>query len=66
MKPKFAIYLKHSLHGQLEGVHFLILFLKIGREADFFMSFGTMSQIFGPKHLSVCNPVYTFLGLTGL
>ena len=42
MKPKFGIYSRHSLHGQFEGVHCLILFLKIGREAAFFMSFGTI------------------------
>ena len=63
MNPKFGTYSTHSLHGHFKNLHFFILFLKIDKEAAFFISFGTRSQILGPRHLSVSNPVFTFLGL---
>ena len=45
----FRRQIQHSLQGHLEGTHNLILFLKVLRLSDYFVSSGTNSHIFGPR-----------------
>ena len=52
MKPTWAMYFLQSALGHSLGFHDLILFLNLFNELQFFILFGTMSQIFGPKYLT--------------
>ena len=38
-----------SRHGQISGIHFLILLLKISTDSEDFMFLGINSKIFGPR-----------------
>ena len=52
MKPTRAMYFLQILQGHSLGFHDLILFLNLFTERQFFILFGTMSQMFGPKYLT--------------
>ena len=52
MKPTWAMYFLQSLQGHSLGFHDLILFLNLFNELQFFILFGTTSQIFGPKSIT--------------
>ena len=51
MKSTWAMYFLQSLQGHLLSFHVLILFLNLFNEVQFFILFGTISQIVGPKYL---------------
>ena len=55
-KPTPSTYLLQSLRGQLFGIHFLIIFLKLLWDWAFFNSIGTISHIFGPRYKIVSMP----------
>ena len=38
-----------SRHGQISGIHFLILLLKISTDSEDFMFLGINSKIFAPR-----------------
>ena len=44
------MYFLQSLQGRSLGFHDLIRFLNLFNELQFFVLFGTISQIFGPKY----------------
>ena len=46
------MYILQSMQGHSLGFHDLILFLNLFIELQFFILFGTISQIFGPKYLT--------------
>ena len=60
INPKSLIYTLHNRQGQFSGFHFLIFFVNKDNE-NFFISPGTISQIFGPRCASVSVPCETFL-----
>ena len=41
--------MRHCLQGHLEEAHVLVLFLKIKKPSDCFVSSRTNSHIFGPR-----------------
>ena len=56
MYPKFFIKFLQISHGQLSGVHCLILCLKIFRLSEFFISFGKFHHRTAPIVLIVSKP----------
>ena len=61
MKPTFCKYVLHKRHGQL-GFHFLMFFLKHGKEPESFIFCGIKDQIFGDKKDVVSVPYLTVFG----
>ena len=53
------MYVLHNLHSQLVGVHVLIFDLNSINDVEFFITFGTISQVFGPLKLNVSVPYFT-------
>ena len=62
MKPKFGMYDPHQLQGQLTGVQFLILALKILIELPS-LTTGIFSQILGTKCVIVFKPYFVVRGI---
>ena len=58
MNPKFFMKFLQILHGQLSGVHCLILCLKIFRPSEFFTSFGKFCHRTAPIVLIVSKPIF--------
>ena len=56
---------KNVLHKRCEqlGFHFLILFLKHGKELEYFIFCGIKCQIFGDKKDTVSVPYLTVFGI---
>ena len=54
--PKFFMKVLQTLHEQLSEVHCLILFLKIFRLSEFFISFGKLRHRTAPMVLIVSKP----------
>ena len=61
MYPKSFIYVLHNLQLHPTGFQSFILCLKIARDFDSLISFGTSSHVFGPLYLIVSRPLFTVL-----
>ena len=61
MKPTCCKDVLHKQHGQL-GFHFLMFFLKHGKEPESFIFCGIKDQIFGYKKDIVSVPYLTVFG----
>ena len=67
MYPRFFMKFLQILHGQLSGVHCVILCLKIFRLSEFFISFGKFRHRAAPIVVIVSKPnlfVFIFLLVT--
>ena len=60
--PRPRTYVLHILQGHSTGFHFLIFFVNLDNEY-FFMSFGTIDQICGPRCAKDSVPQETVLTL---
>ena len=56
MKPTFARYGLHSLHGKLSGTQDFIEFLNLFKFVALLISSGTRFHIIGPKYLNDSSP----------
>ena len=61
IKPTCCKNVLHKRHGQL-GFHFLMFFLKHGKEPESFIFCGIKDQIFGDKKDIVSVPYLTVFG----
>ena len=59
MNPTPGKYFLLILHGQFSGIHFSISPLKEDKDDFYFISAGTIFQIFGPKYEMVSKPFHT-------